>query len=443
MSGGLAAPSVSSVRKTTAATIVGNTIEFYDFNVYGTLTALVFGRLFFAGVDPVAGTLLAFATFAVGFLSRPLGGVVFGHFGDKYGRKPVLVASLITMGGATCLMGVLPTYASIGFFAPLLLVALRFVQGFGIGGEWGGAVTLMIESAPERRRGVFGSLVQTGSGLGIILGTGTVAVLTSALSEEQLLAWGWRVPFLVSAVLVAVGLVIRARIDESPEFEKLEADSQVTRAPLLETLRHHYRMVLLSIGMYVAVAAFGFTQGVFFVSYLIDSVHVSATAATTANLIASVFYLLATLLGGWMSDRFSRIGTYVLGGVMLVPAPFLMFGAGSTGSVPVIFGAMVLIGVMTGIGYGSQAALFFELFPAKVRYTGISTGFQTAAVLGGGLTPLLAESLFQSSGTTVTVSLYIAALAVLMVACTLVAPRVVRSEMTRARARALLAEAAR
>lgn len=424
---GVPAPQVP-MRKVTAATVIGNTIEFYDFNVYGTLTALVFGRLFFSAQDPVLGTFLAFATFGVGFLARPLGGMVFGHFGDKFGRKPVLVASLLTMGLATAFMGLLPTLEAAGIIAPILLVLLRFVQGFGLGGEWGGAITLMMETAPAKRRGLFGAAVQTGSGLGIILATAVVTGLVTVLSPEQVFAWGWRIPLLLSFVLVIVGLFIRARIDESPEFVRLEKTSKVVKAPLSETLRHHYKMVLLAIGMYIAVAAFGFTQGVYFVSYLINSVHVSQATATTANLIAAVFYLLATLFGGWLSDKLTRTRAYIIGGCLLIPAPFIMFAAGSTGSVPVIFATMALVGALGGVAYGAQAALFFELFPARVRYTGISLGFQIAAVLGGGLTPLLAASLAQATGSTFAVSLYIVALAVLMIVCTMVAPRVLRSQ---------------
>ncbi|XAS71293.1 MFS transporter [Micrococcaceae bacterium Sec5.1] len=414
--------------KVTAATIVGNTIEFYDFNVYGTLTALVFGRLFFSAQDPVLGTFMAFATFGVGFLARPLGGVVFGHFGDKFGRKPVLVASLLTMGLATALMGFLPTLAAAGILAPILLITLRFIQGFGLGGEWGGAITLMMETAPQKKRGIFGAAVQTGSGLGIILATATVTALATLLTPQQMFDWGWRIPLLFSFVLVIAGLIIRSKIDESPEFKQLEKSAKVVKAPLWETLRHHYKMVLVAIGMYIAVAAFGFTQGVFFVSYLLNTVHVSQATATTANLIAAVTYLLATLLGGWLSDKLTRTRAYVIGACLLIPAPFIMFAAGSTGSVPVIFTAMALVGALGGVAYGAQAALFFELFPARIRYTGISLGFQFAAVLGGGLTPLLGASLAQSTGSTLPVSIYIAGLAVLMIICTLVAPRILRAQ---------------
>ncbi|RZT27543.1 MFS transporter [Kribbella sp. VKM Ac-2569] len=361
-----------SMRRLVAATVVGNTIEFYDFAVYGTLTAIVFSKIFFPQSDPSVATLLVLATFAVGFLSRPLGGVIFGHLGDRIGRKPTLILSMLLMGGATALMGVLPSYESAGIAAPMMLVGLRFLQGFGIGGEWGGAVSLMIESAPRHRRGIYGAAVQTGSGLGIILSTLTVTILTTTLTSEQLLAWGWRIPLLLSVVLIVVGLVIRSSIDESPEFARVLAGQKVVRVPVWETLCRHWRTVLLAIAMYIGVAAFGFTQGVFFVGHLVNEIGLPRPTATEANLIAAVFYLLATLVGGLLSDRLGRIRAYVLGGVALIPAPYLMFWAGDTASVPLIFAAMGVVGVLSGVAYGAQAALFFELFPAKLRYTGIS-----------------------------------------------------------------------
>lgn len=423
--------SAAARRKTAAATVIGNTIEFYDFTVYGTLTALVFGRIFFTNQEPAIATFMALATFGVGFLSRPLGGIIFGHFGDRFGRKPVLVTSLLIMGGATALMGVLPTYETAGWLAPVLLIVLRFVQGLGIGGEWGGAITLMLESTPEKKRGFFGALVQTGSGMGIMLATGMVTLLVTVLTPEQMDAWGWRIPLLFSLVLVIVGLIVRATIEESPEFTQLAKKSNVSHAPFVETLRKHWRMVLLAIGMYIAIAAFGFTQGVYFISYLTNTVHVPQPVATAANLVAAFTYFLATLGGGLLSDKIGRLRAYIIGGSLLIPAPFIMFGAGSTGNIGLIFAAMAVVGLLTGIGYGSQAALFFTLFPPRVRYTGISVGFQVAAVIGGGVTPLLAATLTEATGSTLAISLYIVVLALLLIGCSLAAPRLIRKEAER------------
>ncbi|MCW4457521.1 MFS transporter [Microbacterium sp. MPKO10] len=414
-----------------AATVIGNTIEFYDFSVYGTLTAVVFGRLFFATDDPFLTSFLAFGTFAVGFLSRPIGGMIFGHLGDKYGRKPVLVASLLTMGIATTLMGALPTLAQAGIVAPILLVVLRFIQGFGIGGEWGGATTLMMESTPAKRRGFFGAAVQTGSGMGIILATGLVTLMFVVLTPEQIDAWGWRIPLLFSIVLVVIGLIVRSHIEESPDFEQREASATIAKTPLLEALARHWKMVLVAIGMYIAVAAFGFTQGVFFINYLINGADFPQYLATIANLVAAVTYLFATLIGGVLSDRFGRSVVYLVGGVLLIPASFIMFGSGMTGSVPIVMIAMAIVGLFSGIAYGAQASLFFELFPARVRYTGVSLGFQIAAVLGGGLSPLIASSLVEATGSVMSVAIYISALSLLLVVCTLVAPRVLEAEKKR------------
>jgi MHS family shikimate/dehydroshikimate transporter-like MFS transporter len=406
--------------KLTAATVTGNTIEFYDFTVYGTLTALVFNQLFFPEADPAVGTLLAFATFAVGFLSRPLGGAVFGHLGDRFGRKPMLMWSLGVMGAATFLMGLLPTYATAGVWAPILLTVLRFCQGFGIGGEWGGAVSLMVENAPPRRRGWYGSLVQTGSALGIILSALTVTILLATLSTDQLLSWGWRIPFLLSIVLVAVGVVVRLQIDESPEFLLLRATDRPARAPLWETVRRHPGTIALAIGLYVAIAAFGFVVGVFVISYIVDQLDMPRSVAVNANLVGAFFYLAAILVAGRLSDRVGRLRAYLACGVLLVPTPFVLFALLDTRSVPMVFVACCLAQFVAGLPYGVQAALFCELFPARIRYTGISLGFQIATVLGGALAPTVASLLFAASGgSSASIAAYLSALAVLMVACTL------------------------
>ncbi|MEO3791774.1 MFS transporter [Nonomuraea sp. B10E15] len=405
--------------KLTAATIVGNTIEFYDFTIYGTLTALVFGRLFFPTSDPLAGTLLAFGTFAVGFVSRPLGGVLFGHLGDRLGRKPTLTWSLAVMGTATFLMGLLPTYADIGVWAPIMLTFLRFCQGLGIGGEWGGAVSLMVESAPPSRRGWYGSLVQTGSGFGIILSSLTLTTLLATLGTGELLAWGWRIPFLVSVVLVGVGVVVRMQIQESPEFHEVKAGKQVERAPVWQTVREHPRTIALAIGMYVAIAAFGFVIGVFVISYTVQELGLSRELAVTANLVNGVFYVIGILAAGALSDRIGKRRTYLLCGLLLIPAPFLYFALLDTRSIPLILAGSVFVGLVSGLPYGVQASLFCELFPARLRYSGISLGFQVATVLGGALAPTVASLLFAAAEHSWAISAYIAGLAVIMVLCTL------------------------
>lgn len=423
-------PSRQQLRRLVPAAVIGNTIEFYDFTVYGMLTALVFSKIFFPSFDPFVGSILTFLTFGVGFLSRPLGGIVIGHLGDKYGRKPMLVASLVIMGGATTLMGFLPSYESIGIAAPLLLATLRFVQGLGIGGEWGGAVTMMLEASPKSRRGLFGGFIQTGSGLGLILASTTVTLLALLLTEEQLLTWGWRIPLLFSAVLVLVGLIIRTHIDESQEFQVRKQKNQLSRSPLLDTLRYHWKTVIVAIGMYIGIAAFGFTQGVFFINHLVNAVGVSSATATSANLLANVTYLIFTVLGGWASDKVKRTHAYMFGGACLIPAAFLLFGVAPTTNLWVLFPTMAVIGCLTGIGYGIQASLFFEIFPAHLRYVGISLGFQIATVLGGGLTPTIAAWIAEEASV-FAVTYYIVALALLLLICTAMVGRVMQAERRR------------
>ena len=415
-------PRPAATWKLATASVIGNTIEFYDFTIYATLTALVFTKLFFPSHDPLVGTLLSFGAFAAGFLARPIGGVVFGHFGDRVGRRAMLMWSLGVMGVATFCIGVLPTYASIGVSAPILLTALRIVQGFGIGGEWGGAVSLMVESAPSRRRGLYGSLVQTGSGLGIILSSLTVSALLAFLTPAQLLAWGWRVPFLLSIVLVAVGVVVRVQIAESPEFRRATGRAKPVRVPLWETLRRHPRNVLVATGLHVSDAAFGFLMGVFTISYVTNTLGLSNTIAVNMNLVGAVFYLVATVVGGAVSDRVGRRRAYLVFATLMIPAVFVFFWLLGLGSVPLLFLAGAIAQTVLGLVYGIQAAFFSELFRTEVRYSGISLGFQLATVLGGALMPTIAALLIAGSGgATWSVSVYITALVVLTLVATLAA----------------------
>lgn len=339
-----------------AATVVGNTIEFYDFLIYGTMTAVAFNHVFFPASSPAVGTLLTFGAFAVGFISRPLGGLVFGHFGDRIGRKPMLALTLGIMGAATFLMGLLPSYAAIGFWAPLLLTVLRFIQGFGIGGEWGGAVSLVVESAPDGRRGFYGSLVQLGSGFGIILASLTVSVLLAVLDTGQLLAWGWRVPFLLSIVLVVVGMVVRMKLSESPAFQRVRRAGATSRLPLLTTLRRNPRNVAVATGLHVADAAFGFMLGVFAVSYTVNQLGLPRSVAVAANLVNGVVYLLMTPVGGWVSDRIGRRLAYGMFAALMIPGVFTFFWLLDTRAIALVFLANVIGGAVTGGIYGIQAA---------------------------------------------------------------------------------------
>lgn len=378
------------------ASTLGYTIEFYEFSVFATMAALIFRGLFFPATQIGAGMLLTFGSFAVGFLSRPLGGIVFGYLGDRIGRKPVMVWSLWVMGVATVLIGLLPTYAAIGIAAPLLLTLLRFLQGFGIGGEWGGAVTLVVEHASVRRKGFYGSLVQTGSGFGTVLSSLTIALLLGTLSRTQMAAWGWRIPFLLSAVLLAIGLWARGSLTESPAFETLRDRGELPEAPLVETLRDHGLRLLLSIGIYTSLAAFGFLM-VFIVSYAIDVLGFSQIVVVNAMLAGSVAYLMAIPIGGLLSDRFGLYRSFMVCGITRIPLCFVFFALLDTRSVMLLVAGLLLAGAMNGLLYGMQAALFVKLFPVRIRYTGISLGFQTASVFGG-LTPVAATLLLGAGG---------------------------------------------
>lgn len=423
--GGSAKP--RGMRKLVAATVVGNTIESYDYNVYGTLTALVFGQLFFPSSNPVLSSSMAFIAFFIGIASRPLGGILFGALGDRYGRKPMLMWSLAVMGVATFLIGCLPTYASIGVAAPILLVSLRFVQGFGIGGEWGGAVTLMTEHAPPKRRGFFGSLVQTGTGFGIILAALTLIVLLGILGEDQLLAWGWRVPFLISAVLVALGAWVRLHIEESPEFRRVEQSLEtapVRRSPLRETITRFPRTILLAIGMYASIAAVGFMFGVYIISYAKDTLGYSQSEAVGANLIGAVGYVIMIPVGGWLSDRYGRKRMYILGAVGMIVGVGILFGL-VHGGIALFYLGMFIAEGTNGFIFGIMAPLFAELFPPQVRYTGISLGMQIATVLGGGLMPNIATLLVAAGGgSPVLLVGYVWLLCLITIVCTLLVGRV-------------------
>ncbi|HEY2206072.1 MAG TPA: MFS transporter [Pseudonocardia sp.] len=391
----------ASNRTILLASLVGTTVEWYDFFLYATAASLVFPALFFPAHDEVAGTLLAFGTFAVGFVARPIGGALFGHVGDRLGRKRTLVATMVLMGVATALIGLLPGVASIGVAAPVLLVLLRVLQGLAVGGEWGGAVLLATENAPPGRIGRFGSVPQIGLGLGLALGTGVFALLGEGMSREAFAAYGWRLAFLFSVVLVAVGLVIRLRVLETPEFRRLTARGEVARVPLVEvfrTRRHRRGLGLGMLARWAEGASFN-TWGVFVISYATATVHLSRVAVLTAVTVGALLMAALVPVAGWLSDRYGRRAVFGAGvvvfGVSVLPS-FFALGSGSTTLMVV-----VLIGQL-GIGYalmtGAEATLFAELFDARVRYTGMSLVFQGSGVWASGLTPVLLTALLAAGG---------------------------------------------
>jgi MHS family shikimate/dehydroshikimate transporter-like MFS transporter len=387
-----------SVRRVLLASAVGSALEWYDFFIYGTAAALVFGELFFPKSDPAVGTLLAFATFGVGFVARPFGGLVFGHLGDRIGRKPVLVITLMLVGAGTFLIGLLPTYAMAGVWAPALLVALRLLQGFGAGAEYGGAVIMAVEHAPPGRRGLFGSVAPLGVTVGILLANGVFA-LFAALPREDFLAWGWRIPFLLSIVLILVGFYIRARVSETPVFSEIAARNKAARSPVIEAVRRHPREFAVVVGARLAENGLGYLFPVFALNYMTQQLHLPKTMVLQGNMLAYGVQLLTIPLFSWLSDRVGRRPVY-LGGALFSAAfavPFFLLV--NTQSPPLIWLALVL-GVAVGVGamFGPQAAYFAELFGARLRYSGFALARETGSILAGGPAPFVAAALLLWAG---------------------------------------------
>ncbi len=406
----------NSVRLVAVASFIGTTIEWYDFFLYGTAAALVFNRLFFPTFDPLMGTLAAFGTYAVGFFARPVGGIVIGHYGDKIGRKSMLVLTLVVMGVATFLIGLLPTYEQIGPWAAVGLVLLRVAQGFGVGGEWGGAVLMAVEHAPPGTRGYYGSWPQIGVPAGLVISTAVFAVF-SRLPEEQFLSWGWRVPFLLSALLVIVGLMIRVRILETPAFTKVKEASREAHQPIIEVLKTYPKQVLLAMGARFGENGAFYIYSVFVLTYATQHVKMPQQVVLTAMLIGAGLELIAIPFFGAMSDRFGRRPVYLFGAISTALWAYPLFRLLDTASPPLVVLALVVAFVFSHAAmYGPQAAFFSELFGTRVRYSGASLGAQLAAVLAGGTSPFIATLLLARYGTNA-LSLYL----IFMAAVTIVA----------------------
>ena len=420
----------SSIVHVAVASFIGTAIEWYDFFLYGTASALIFNKLFFPQYDPLTGTMAAFATFAVGFLARPVGGVVFGHYGDRIGRKAMLSLTLTIMGLATFAIGLLPTYQSVGAWAPALLVVLRLTQGFGLGGEWGGAVLMAVEHAPRNRRGFYGSWPQTGGPAGMLLST-LVFRAVSTLPEDQFMAWGWRVPFLLSLVLVGVGLFIRMRLAESPAFARVKESGSESRLPIIELLRTHRKNVLLAMGARFAENGFYYIYTVFVLSYATEHLKVERSSILTGVLIATTCALVAIPAYGALSDRLGRRPVYMAGAAFSALFAFPFFWLLDTRVDSLIWLAIIL-GVAVGHAamYGPQASFFSELFGTRVRYSGASVGYQLASVFAGGLSPLIATALLAlAGGRTWTVSVYMIGLAAVTLVSVFLAAETYRTDI--------------
>jgi MFS transporter, MHS family, shikimate and dehydroshikimate transport protein len=382
-----------SIRVVALASLIGTTIEWYDFYLYGTAAALVFNRLYFPTFDPRSGTLAAFGTYAVGFVARPIGGVVIGHYGDRIGRKSMLVLTLVIMGIATCLIGLLPTYAQIGAWAPVALVVLRLAQGFGVGGEWGGAVLMAVEHAPPGARGFYGSWPQIGVPAGLLLSTGMFS-LVARLPEDQFLAWGWRVPFVLSIVLVGIGLIVRLGILETPAFARVKETGTESRRPIVEVLRAHPKELLLAIGARVGENGPFYIYTVFVLVYGTQKVGLDRQTILTGVLIAAACMLVAVPIAGALSDRIGRRPVYLFGASVTALFAYPLFRLLDTGSPPLVWLALVVALVFAQSPmYGPQAAFMSELFGARIRYSGASLGSQLSSVMAGGLSPFIATAL--------------------------------------------------
>ncbi|MGO4327599.1 MFS transporter [Cupriavidus sp. 2TAF22] len=412
-----------------AASTIGTTLEWYDFTVYNLMAALVFNAIFFPSFDPLTGTILAFSTYAVGYVSRPLGGVLFGHLGDKLGRRFVLVATLILMGVATGLMGVLPTYQSLGIWSPLLLVALRFVQGAAIGGEWAGAVLLSMEHGAQHQRGRNASFTQVGPSCGTLLGTGFIALVSLWLSPEDFQAWGWRIPFLSSVLLVVFGLWLRRGVEETPLFKEMEARKSTAKTPIKEVFVDHWRRLLVAGGARIGSDVLYALVVVFTLTYVTSVLHLSRPLALTATMIGAACNAIAVPLFGSLSDRLGRRPVYIAGALLAAVWAFVFFRLMDSAQPLQICAAVVVGLVIHAMMYGPQAAFVTEQFPTRVRYAGSSLAYTLAGILGGGFAPLIIASLYKSYGSTIAISLYVCLALAVTLAALLVARETARKPL--------------
>ncbi|MHA7303746.1 MFS transporter [Arthrobacter sp. TMN-49] len=391
---------------------MGTTVEWYDYFIYATAAGLVFAHLFFEPAGPQIGLLLSFASVGISFLFRPLGAFLAGHYGDKIGRRGVLVMTLLLMGASTMLIGVLPTYASAGVLAPILLLLLRILQGVSAGGEWGGAVLMAVEHAPANKRGRAGSFPQLGVPLGLLLASGIMALMTGVIApDEAFLAWGWRIPFLLSVVLIGVGYFVRRAVEESPVFLEIAEKKQQPKVPILELFRKHWLLVILAALIFAGNNAAGYmATGGFIPSYATNPdgvVGLGKTPVLIAMTFAAAMWLIFTALAGGMADTIGRKRTYVIGFTAQALTVFPLFLLINTGELWALYLALFLFTFGLGLTYGPQAAWYSEIFPASIRFSGVSISYALGAIVGGAFAPMIAQALLQATGSSLAISGYL------------------------------------
>jgi MFS family permease len=422
-------PIPKGLRRVVAASMAGTVVEWYEFFLYGTAATLVFNKVFFSpSTSELDAILAAFVTYAVGFAARPLGGVVFGHFGDKYGRKKLLQFSILLVGASTFLMGCLPTFGQIGYWAPALLVVLRFLQGFAVGGEWGGAILLVAEHSPDRDRGFWASWPQAGVPAGNLLATIVLLVLTNTLTETAFLSWGWRVAFWLSAVVVLIGYYIRTKVTDAPIFVAAQQDAERIKATsfsVLEVLKRYPRGVFTAMGLRFGENIMYYLVVTFSITYLKTQVHANTTSILAYLLVAHVVHFVAIPLVGRLADRYGRRPVYFVGAVACGTWGFFAFPMMNSGNYVVITAAVTIGLVFHAIMYAPQPALMAEMFPTRMRYSGVSLGYQVTAIFAGSLAPIIAVKLLEIYDSSVPIAVYLAA------ACTVTLVAVVVSRETK------------
>ncbi|MFD5215517.1 MFS transporter [Microbacterium sp. NPDC058345] len=410
-------------RRVVVATVVGTTVEWYDFFIYAFAAATVFAALFFEPMGAEFAQIVSFFTVGVSFLFRPLGAFLAGHFGDKIGRRPMLVLTLLLMGVATTLVGVLPTHAAIGVWAPILLIFLRVVQGISAGGEWGGAVLMAVEHAPKAKRGIFGASPQIGVPIGLLLASMMLALMAQIAPGDAFLEWGWRVPFLLSIVLIGVGYWVRRRVSESPVFTEIAERKEKSRMPIVQLLRHHLPLVIVAALVFAGNNAVGYmTTGGYVQRYATavpGPIELDTSAVFWVVALSGVTWLISTWFGGWLSDRMGRRNTYILGWILQLAGVFLLFPLTNMGTIPSLAAALVILTIGLGFTYGPQAALYAELFPASIRFSGVSISYAIGAILGGAFSPMIAQAIFQATGSTAGITWYLAGMTLIGLVATL------------------------